>query len=518
MGLTPLKGLLFLSGAVIAGFGAAYLLGAFDAQTPPSAAILSSPSPDTSTSSAQSDGEDATAAGTKEARLQEPVGKDGKNAQETLKSDPNVTPPSFDIVRVEPNGSMVIAGKAEPNARVEIVNGSTVLGTATTGASGDFAAVLDEPLEPGDYQIVLRATTSDNVAATSIETAIVTVPDDETGQVLALVDQPGAPSRLITVPEAKPPQTAETDTPARDAPKPDQTVQTPSDTQQQSATSNPEDDREATPSTAEAGTEGRQPAETARAEEPRTSPGGNAARTSSSERESRTSPFIEAVEIDGQQVFVAGAAPVGSTIRVYVNQILLGETVTAPNGRFLIEATRDLPIGDYIVRADMLSDDSSTVVARAAVPFTRAEGEQVAAVAAPNTTTDAGGDKVDTKDARLPDSGDAVPIDQSGDTGQRRTANADTEALEATATAPKLAPVDGSVIIRRGDTLWHISRRVYGRGIRYTTLYLANQDQIEDPDRIWPGQVFAVPESTEEGEAADMEAIEDQMVDPENPG
>ena len=46
--------------------------------------------------------------------------------------------------------------------------------------------------------------------------------------------------------------------------------------------------------------------------------------------------------------------------------------------------------------------------------------------------------------------------------------------------------------------------------------YLANQDQIEDPDRIWPGQVFAVPESTEEGEAADMEAIEDQMVKPEN--
>ena len=45
----------------------------------------------------------------------------------------------------------------------------------------------------------------------------------------------------------------------------------------------------------------------------------------------------------------------------------------------------------------------------------------------------------------------------------------------------------------RGDTLWHISRRVYGKGIRYTTIYLANQDQIKDPDMIWPGQVFALP-------------------------
>ncbi len=51
-----------------------------------------------------------------------------------------------------------------------------------------------------------------------------------------------------------------------------------------------------------------------------------------------------------------------------------------------------------------------------------------------------------------------------------------------------------SVIIRRGDTLWQISRRVYGAGVRYTTIYLANQEQIENPDRIRPGQVFGVPD------------------------
>jgi nucleoid-associated protein YgaU len=79
-------------------------------------------------------------------------------------------------------------------------------------------------------------------------------------------------------------------------------------------------------------------------------------------------------------------------------------------------------------------------------------------------------------------------------------------------TAPKLQSVDSAVIIRRGDTLWRISRRVYGRGVRYSTIYLANQTQIEDPDRIWPGQVFKVPEKSKEGETADMTKMGKQVT------
>ncbi|WP_170314709.1 LysM peptidoglycan-binding domain-containing protein, partial [Aquibium carbonis] len=85
-----------------------------------------------------------------------------------------------------------------------------------------------------------------------------------------------------------------------------------------------------------------------------------------------------------------------------------------------------------------------------------------------------------------------------------------------TVTASPLQSVDSAVIIRRGDTLWRISRRVYGRGVRYSTLYLANQEQIEDPDRIWPGQVFRVPDKTNEGETADLDPIRAQVttIDP----
>ncbi|RWC08845.1 LysM peptidoglycan-binding domain-containing protein, partial [Mesorhizobium sp.] len=78
--------------------------------------------------------------------------------------------------------------------------------------------------------------------------------------------------------------------------------------------------------------------------------------------------------------------------------------------------------------------------------------------------------------------------------------------------APKLEHADSAVIIRRNDTLWRISRRVYGHGVRYSTIYLANQDQISNPDRIWPGQVFKVPQKSKEGEDADMKAMGDQMT------
>jgi nucleoid-associated protein YgaU len=49
------------------------------------------------------------------------------------------------------------------------------------------------------------------------------------------------------------------------------------------------------------------------------------------------------------------------------------------------------------------------------------------------------------------------------------------------------------VIIRRGDNLWRIARRNYGRGIKYHAIYTANQDQIRNPHRIYPGQVFVIP-------------------------
>jgi nucleoid-associated protein YgaU len=53
---------------------------------------------------------------------------------------------------------------------------------------------------------------------------------------------------------------------------------------------------------------------------------------------------------------------------------------------------------------------------------------------------------------------------------------------------------DGKVIVQPGNSLWKIARRVYGSGFQYTIIYEANADQIRDPDLIYPGQIFDVPE------------------------
>jgi nucleoid-associated protein YgaU len=305
-----------------------------------------------------------------------------------------VAVPSFDVLRVEPDGSVVIAGKAAPSSNVDVVAGSTVVGTAKTADNGDFAVALDQALKPGDHQLVLRATGADNKAATSAQTAIVSVPEKSDGQVLALVEEPGQASRMITTPQAKAPETGAAE--------------------------------------AAAPAEGSAPATPAEAQKP--------------------APItVEAVEIEGDTIFVAGQGLPDKQVAVYANDALLGKTNVAPTSRFLMQSHHPLSVGDYIIRADLLEKDGK-VIASARVPFRREAGENVSAVAPK-----------------------AQPV-----------------AEQASAAEP-LESVDGSVIIRKGDNLWRISKRTYGRGTRYTTIYLANADQIKNPNLIWPGQVFTMP-------------------------
>jgi nucleoid-associated protein YgaU len=45
----------------------------------------------------------------------------------------------------------------------------------------------------------------------------------------------------------------------------------------------------------------------------------------------------------------------------------------------------------------------------------------------------------------------------------------------------------------RGDSLWRISKKMLGRGTRYTQIYEANASQIRNPSLVFPGQVFVLP-------------------------
>ena len=69
--------------------------------------------------------------------------------------------------------------------------------------------------------------------------------------------------------------------------------------------------------------------------------------------------------------------------------------------------------------------------------------------------------------------------------------------------APEMAVVGQPVLpdvtrvtVQPGFTLWRIARENYGRGILYVQVFEANRDKIRNPNLIYPGQVFTVPNQT----------------------
>lgn len=530
MALTPLKALLFIGGGILAAGAVAYVSGALDPYftSQPPAAVATAPgdsgsqageaSPDAGQEKAAQQDEAApsapaeqdtapqaavgetapadSAAGamkpaTPEAEThasaadESEVGVSNPTEQAAKPSSSSADQPvvpTFDVVRVDGNGSLVVAGNAAPGAKVDLLSGELVLGSIMAGPDGAFVFVLDDPLKPGDYQLRLRATAPDSAVVASQQSAVVSVPEKPGGQVLAMVEEPGKATEILTAPEPVEQETPAAAGSTQAAPAEAAAPQAPAvPAAPVETTAAPE----APPAAAEA-----QPA---RQEPP------------ASDAPAAPKVAVEAVEIEGSKIFVAGVADPGRKVRAYANEILLGDAQASPDGHFLVEAARDLPVGTYTVRVDALDADGAKVVARATVPFEREPGESMAAVA-PEPSESAPAPAAPAQDE--PEAAaQAEPAE-----GKPADVAAASQGDIPETVSPKLEQADGAVIIRRRDTLWHISRRVYGHGIRYTTIYLANQDQIRDPDLIWPGQVFRVPGKSEQGEPANLDALGDQAA------
>jgi nucleoid-associated protein YgaU len=463
--------------------------------------------------------------------------------------------PAFDVLRVEPDGSTVIAGSAEPHGKLEVLDGDKVVVTTDVDGTGDFAAVLDNPLPAGDHQLVLKVTGKDGKTTLSEEVATVSVPKDGSGsELLAMVSKPGTASRIITAPKA---EVANAQPPAADSSQPAPNSGAPSD---QVAMQTPN--------------------------MPVTS--GDAGKTAppllSTQQgtEAVADVVITAVEIEGNKIFVAGTARANAKVIGYADDALIGQDTAEPDGHFVISGAMDLPVGDHKIRVDVV-DGTGKVLIRATVNFNRPEGDQVTVAAQSGSNADVNqatvpldegqlgklkGDATKAfgllkglfADGKLPgaeqlaaarsatefalrslvdfrpgiDATDAFK--QASASASQVAANAltvlqslpkDAKSVgaaldklgsiiaELTVPGANVAPMpsndvsdasqpktieqapltanNNAVIIRRGDTLWQISRRTYGLGVRYTTIYIANEDKILNPDRIRPGQVFGLP-------------------------
>lgn len=85
--------------------------------------------------------------------------------------------PSFDVVRVNPKGDAVIAGRAAPGSTVIILEAGKEIGRVTADARGEWVFVPETPLTPGNRTLSLEMLTADGQKVASANSVVLVVPE-----------------------------------------------------------------------------------------------------------------------------------------------------------------------------------------------------------------------------------------------------------------------------------------------------------------------------------------------------
>lgn len=277
--------------------------------------------------------------------------------------------PSFDVVRVNPQGDAVIAGRAVPNSQVTVKTGDKIVGTVKSDTRGEWVLVPKKPLQSGNRELSLTSKLGAGAEASSDKKVVLVVPkrgDDANtgtskGALAILVSEKGkGPSVVIQ------------------------------------------------------------------------RPGARQARNGSQKVKQGYQLSIEAIDYDDAgKVTVGGKAIANVKLRLYIDNKIVGVTTSDAMGQWHISPEDNLSPGLYSLRADHVGDKGKVIT------------------------------RVETRFAR------AAPL--------------------------KERPNKGVVFVKTGNSLWRLAREAYGAGTRYTVIYEANREQIRNPDLIYPGQVFFVP-------------------------
>jgi nucleoid-associated protein YgaU len=111
--------------------------------------------------------------------------------------------PSFDIVRVNPQGSAVIAGRGDPGASVSIRADGAEVGHVTADGHGAWVLGPTDPLPPGSHSLTLRELTQSGRQIASEGSVLMMVPDRRVAAAtppLALLTEPGQAPRVLQGP------------------------------------------------------------------------------------------------------------------------------------------------------------------------------------------------------------------------------------------------------------------------------------------------------------------------------
>ncbi len=362
--------------------------------------------------------------------------------------------PTFDVVRAEPTGDLVMAGRAEPGWTTTVESNGKVVGTAVADANGEWVIQPTTPIAAGEHSLQLKAQApKGGQTLFSKQRLALSVGDPGKGQPLVALTEEGQATRVL---QMSPPLL---------------------------------DDKKLSAVGSSA---------TATLEKPPFKP------SSKPIEDVPAEVSFSAIDYDQASgrstLFLSGRGTPGARLMLYADNEFLGTATIDATGSWALKAVRELVPGSHQIRADSVEIADGKVLARAEVSFDR----QV-----PNTVTAANPAPAQKQVALASNNEQNVPQDRPTARAVQPQAEAAADVATATPegdnTGPvKLAGTDaqasegddedaGVIIVRRGDTLWQIAERRYGSGAKYTQIFRSNRGQIRNPDLIYPAQRFAMP-------------------------
>ncbi|MDX2264554.1 MAG: LysM peptidoglycan-binding domain-containing protein [Hyphomicrobiales bacterium] len=426
--------------------------------------------------------------------------------------------PTFDIVRAEATGELIAAGKAEPGWRIKLESAAGEVGEAVADVNGEWVIEGRKALPPGEHTLSLRAISPGGGEAVMSGQQIAMSISPRSEPAIVALTEPGKPTRVLqTITRGDASGAASEAAPARPAPPPTPPRET--------TPAKPEPPR----AEAESGT-AKTPAVVAKtdASETRAPAADPGAKPSPAPESAKPAEAVEkppapllppppvsfsALDYErgaASKLFMTGRSAPGARVMLYANNAFLGIATAGPDGAWTFASPGELPPGSYQIRADHIDQGTGKVLSRAEVSFEQPKPEELDA--APGVAPPASSAAPERPPALA--EGDKRPFDtaMAGAAGKTVTERASekagpapVEAAEKRASparriaASKRERRAGSrrrcrgVTVRRGDTLWHIARRCYGDGDRYTKIFRSNAGQIRDPNLIYPSQRFVVP-------------------------
>jgi nucleoid-associated protein YgaU len=109
--------------------------------------------------------------------------------------------PEFDIVRIEPSGEAVVAGRAAPGSTVELLRNGEPHDRAVANQSGEFA-MIPRPLPRGTYDLTLRAKQPDGKELTSKQSVAVALEPAADEKPMVALMTPDRPTVVLSQPAA----------------------------------------------------------------------------------------------------------------------------------------------------------------------------------------------------------------------------------------------------------------------------------------------------------------------------